>query len=409
MNIIHVSSGEVKIPVEKGGAVEDFIFILSRCLVQMGHNVTIMDRKYRGNEPPFEIVDGVRIVRLKARKFNLSILKKPSRFRGLLSKIEELVNYLSFSSSVNKYLSTLKDTDVIHTHFSVIALVLAVLNKRLLPKSVYTCHTAIRLFDKPSLIERLSLVLENMAVRRISKVIVDNVLTKDKLVKVAHINPGKVRILPYGVDVKIFHPAIDTGDIRGKYDLGKKPIILFVGRITEHKGVEYLVKAANIVVHGSAYKDAQFLLVGPGGFRDGMENSPYQAKISGLIGEYGLQQNLKLLGRIPLDDLIKLYGVSDIFVLPSITEMAPTVVREAMACARPVIATRVGNVTDLLEDGVSGLLIESRNEKQLAEKIIYMADKPAEAQKMGINGRKIIEDRSWEKTAEKLATIYAGN
>jgi glycosyltransferase involved in cell wall biosynthesis len=342
-------------------------------------------------------------------KFNFSAFKKLPKSAGFFSRVEEFLDYISFSSSVNRYLSTARDMDVIHSHFSVIALNLAVASKHLRAKSVYTCHTALRLVNKPSVWEKLSLIPENLAVRLAAKVIVDNELTKEKLVKASKIKPEKITVLPYGVDVSIFNPTANIGDIKNRYGLDKGTIVLFVGRISRHKGLEYLIKAANIVVNETGYKDIQFVLAGPGGFREGMENSPYYNKVLGLIEEYGLQQNLKLTGIIPIDDLVRLYRVSDMFVLPSVAEMAPTVVREAMACAKPVIGTRVGNVPDLIKDGLNGFLVEPGSEKQLAQKIIYLADNPAEAKKLGISGRKAIEERSWEKTAEKLFLIYAGN
>jgi glycosyltransferase involved in cell wall biosynthesis len=406
VNIVQVSSGQVRIPVEKGGAVEEFTVALSRCLSQMGQNVTILDRKYSNDDPNVDHINGVKIVRLKAMKFNFSVLKKLPKLSGFFSKVEEFLNYISFSSSVNRYLSKARDMDVIHSHFSVIALSLAAANKHLRAKSVYTCHTALRLINKPSVWERLTLIPENLAVRLVGKVIVDNELTKGKLVKAAKIKPEKVSVLPYGVDVGVFNPAADIGDIKNRYGLDKGTIVLFVGRIAKHKGVEYLVKAAHIVVNETGHKDIQFVLAGPGGFREGMENSPYYNKVLGLIEEYGLQQNLKLTGRISLDDLIRLYRAADMFVLPSVAEMAPTVIREAMACAKPVIGTKVGNIPELITDGLNGFLVEPGSEKQLARKIIYLADNPAEAKKLGINGRKVIEERSWEKTAEKLLLVY---
>jgi len=374
----------------------------------MGHNVTILDRKYNNDEPNVEHIDGVKIVRLKAMKFNLSIFKKLPKLVGFFSRIEELLNYISFSFSAKRYLSGRRDADVIHSHFSIIAISLVVLSRHLHAKSIYTCHTALRFVNKLSLWERLSLIPENLAVRRVGRVIVDNELTKEKLVKVGKIKPEKINILPFGVDVNVFNPAANIGDIKYRYGLDKGAVVLFVGRIAEHKGIEYLVKAANIVVNESGYKHVQFVVVGPGGFRKGMEGSPYYTNIFGLLEGYGLQQNLKLTGIVPLDDLIKLYRASDIFVLSSITEMAPIVIREAMACAKPVIGTRVGNIPELVKDGLNGFIVEPGSERELAEKIIYLLDRPAEAKKMGISGRKFIEGRSWQKTVEELLLVYGG-
>ncbi len=406
MNIVQVSGGEVRIPQEKGGGAQEFILAVSRCLSQMGHNVAILDRKYSNEEPDIEDIDGVKIVRLRAVKFNLSVFAKLPKLAGFFSRIEEFLNYLAFSFSVRRYVSGKKDTDVIHSHFSVVALGLTVLSRHLGAKCIYSCHSALRSAGKLNLWERIRLIPENLAVRRVKRVIVDNELTKEKLVQAANIKPEKVKILPFGVDTSVFNPAVDTADIKCKYGLDRGSVVLFVGRIAEHKGVEYLIRAANIVVNELGHKYVQFVLVGPTTFRQGTEDTRYLAMILKLIEGYGLQGNVRLTGVIPRDDLIKLYGVSDVFVLPSIAEMAPAVMREAMACARPVIGTRVGNIPELVKDGLNGFVVEPADEKELAEKIIYLVDNPAQAKMMGEKGRKIIEERSWEKTAEKLLLVY---
>jgi len=94
-------------------------------------------------------------------------------------------------------------------------------------------------------------------------------------------------------------------------------------------------------------------------------------------------------------------------VLPSLADAAPRVIPEAMACGRPVIATNVGGIPTEMKDGESGFLVDPANERQLAEKIKYLIDNPAEAERMGAYGRRLAEEElSPEEMARKLVQVY---
>jgi glycosyltransferase involved in cell wall biosynthesis len=114
-----------------------------------------------------------------------------------------------------------------------------------------------------------------------------------------------------------------------------------------------------------------------------------------------------LTGALPLDDLRKLYVVCDIFVLPSLTEAMPTAPLEAMASGKPVIGTKVGGIPMQIQDGKSGFLIDSEDERQLAERIKHLIDNPSKAKGMGAYGRKLAEEKfDWAIIAEKLLQVY---
>ena len=185
--------------------------------------------------------------------------------------------------------------------------------------------------------------------------------------------------------------------------------ILFVGRIVPYKGVEYLVKAADIVVNDFGRKDALFLLVGPLAEHglDKVEHGDYIPKIFSFIKDSDLEANVKLTGAVPFDDLTKLFSACDIFVLPSVAETFGMVVSQAMASAKPVIGTRVGSIPVQIKDGWNGYLVEPANEHQLAEKIKYLIDHPEERRRMGLNGRKLAEDKfDWSWVTEQTLQVY---
>ena len=119
MNIVQISSGELKIPVDRGGGIEAYILHLSKALSQAGHSVIIVDRKYTRADPDVEHIDGVEIVRLKVR-----------RFPRLSFTISFVLNQVLFACRVRKYLKK-SDFNVIHVHQSVLGLFLVMMNKTL--------------------------------------------------------------------------------------------------------------------------------------------------------------------------------------------------------------------------------------------------------------------------------------
>ncbi len=398
MNIVHVSGGELRIPPDKGGGIEALIFSVSKQLSKLAHNVTILDRKYAKTDPAIECIDGVNIVRLSAWRF--------PRFNLTISYI---LNQLTFAFQVQKYLQKTRNYDIIHIHETGAGFVLALINRRLRNKLFYTPYSSRRTKDSPTLWDRITFMPQNRLVKWVAKVTVPNELIGTKLVREAKIKPEKVMVMPYDVDMNTFNPDLDVGDIRQRYELNGKKVVLFVGTINERKGVEYLVKAANIIVNEFGCKDAIFLLVGPTGAFGLKENiqTEYLTRVLGLIESYGLNQNIKLTGPIPVDDLRKLYVACNVFVLPSLADLSPRAIPEAMACGKPVIASKVGGIPALVEDGQSGFLVDPMDERQLAEKIKYFIDNPAKAKKMGAYGRRLAEERfSSGKIAERLLQVY---
>ncbi len=397
MNIVQVSGGELRIPVEKGGGMEETVVGISKHLCKAGHSVTILDRQYSRNDCSIEYLDDVKIVRLKAFKF--------SRFSFT---IRFVLNQITFTSSVKKYLAK-NDFDVIQVNTSITGIILALTARNISNRIFYLSQASRRTDRSPGIIDRMAIALENQLVKRINKTIVQNELVKEHLISEVGIKPESIVATTTGVDTSKFTPDIDPGNIKLRYELEGKSIILFVGAIDERKGVEYLVEAANIVVNEFGHKDALFILAGPiGGFSaKAGTHTPYLSKIMRLIEDYGLQGNVKLTGALLSEELSQLRVSCDIFAFPSLAEAMPTAPLEAMASAKPVVATRVGGIPNEILDRENGFLVDPANDRQLAEKIAYLIDNPTEAKRMGALGRKIAEEQfDWANIAEKFLQVY---
>jgi glycosyltransferase involved in cell wall biosynthesis len=110
-----------------------------------------------------------------------------------------------------------------------------------------------------------------------------------------------------------------------------------------------------------------------------------------------------MVGPVPFEDLRKLYITSQLFVLPSLAEMSPSVISEAMASGKPVIGTRVGGIPTQIVDGVNGFIVDPGDERQLAMKISCLLKDRQLRETMGKNSRRIAEESlTWKKAAEEL-------
>lgn len=205
-----------------------------------------------------------------------------------------------------------------------------------------------------------------------------------------------VDVIYNGCDVDKFH-YVDKITAREKLDLPlDRKIFLFVGHIITNKGIFDLIQA----FHELKNRGSSALLIMIG-FGDDV------VKIEEEIKSRNLSESVLLPGYIPQKKLPQWVNASDIFVLPSYQEGLPNVVLEAMACRKPVIATRVGGIPEVVSDGVTGVLVEPRNVYQLTEAMQTLLQDEELCIKMGLEAGRLIHERfTWEASAERLIKVY---
>jgi glycosyltransferase involved in cell wall biosynthesis len=189
-----------------------------------------------------------------------------------------------------------------------------------------------------------------------------------------------------GIDIEKFYPIEKKND--------KKTVeFLFVGRIVPIKNLSFLINSFKKALQKN--NNIILKIVGDG---DDLQN------IKKLASEI---KNIKFLGRKSGDELVKIYQESDVFCITSKYDNFPNVVFEAMACGLPVIGTKVGGIPMQVDDGITGILVELNNEKELINAILKLANDKSLREKMGKLARKKIEKEfSWDKSAEKLEKLY---
>ncbi|MBI5118514.1 glycosyltransferase family 4 protein [Candidatus Poribacteria bacterium] len=171
------------------------------------------------------------------------------------------------------------------------------------------------------------------------------------------IGEEKVAYIPNGVDTQIFRPYEKEAAKREERISPGTKTVLFVGRLSEEKGIDVLIRAVGKV--RAEMDDFLVLIVGEGGRRYEYER---------LVHLLDLSRWIRFCGGVPHADLPKWYALADVFCLPSLREGMPNVVLESLACGRPVVASDVGALPDLV-DGSNGRLFRSGDPADLAEKL----------------------------------------
>lgn len=185
-----------------------------------------------------------------------------------------------------------------------------------------------------------------------------------------------------GIDIEKFNNARFSEEFikEKKKRLGiafRIPVIGIVARLVKEKGYIELFEAHKKVIE--TFKDATLLAVGPSDLEKKDSIDP------NIVENFGIENNVVFLGE--RTDVDELYPLMDIFVLPSYREGFPHSVMEALAMARPVVATNVRGCREAIENGFTGILIPPRNSEKLAEAIIHLLSHPDVAKKMGGQGR----------------------
>lgn len=226
--------------------------------------------------------------------------------------------------------------------------------------------------------------------------------------KKINLKQDKIIELPFGVDANLYNPMEKDKNIMYKYGLeNDDKIILMTGGIDKahyFKGLDYLFKAFKILVnqHSDQWTKNQLkiIIIGEGNLKKYYIN---------LASQLGIKDKIIFAGRASDEEKIKLLNISYMSVLPSIdkSEVFGIVLIEAMACAKPVIASNLPGIRTVVEDGVNGLLCKPKDESDLAGKIKYLLDNPLIARQMGGEGlSKVKNTYNWNIIGVKLEKIY---
>jgi glycosyltransferase involved in cell wall biosynthesis len=399
---LHVVMVVQSLPPEPSGGAEIQALRLAEKLIQKNVNVIFISpgsAKFKGHSQ----INNVPVYRLYSRLSYLTdllfFIKRNSRSPQTVIEYDDSkqvtdaitrkigvgarLRYRIFIANALSFLEKRKDTiDIIHSHTIewpgyAAAVLSKKLNKRLIVKDS-TMNGIFNILRFPSGKNKQGLIIERAHFVAMTKAIRYNL-------EKAHVNPQNITDIPNGISVQ--------GPFKTGYENNTK--VLFVGNLYQQpaKGIDILLKAWKRVVE--QVPAARLEIAGDGDINAYRE---YCKKM-------GINESVDFLGKHP--DVDSLMLNADVFVLPSRREGMPNVLMEAMLRGLPCVATDISGSHDLIENGVSGLLVKSPDVNALSEQIIFLLKNRKDAAAMAMNARKkIIESYDIDKIANEYLKLY---
>jgi glycosyltransferase involved in cell wall biosynthesis len=229
--------------------------------------------------------------------------------------------------------------------------------------------------------------LERFAACFTDKFIVLTQLEKKDLAAYGAGKEEKTFVVPSGLELEEYSPL--------KKDTGRKDIVVaMVGRLEPVKGPGYFVEAAGLVL--KEFPEARFMLAGAGSLKDSLEK-----QAEGL----GIKDRVVFLGW--RDDVPRILSAIDVLVLPSLNEAVGRVILEAACFGVPAVASRTGGVPEIIQDGLTGILVEPGNPAELAKGIIFLLRDREKRLSMGQAAKELVfREFSVEKMVRKIEELY---
>lgn len=314
--------------------------------------------------------------KLRQMQIDFIIVKMPSLRR---------LNVISFLRGISQFRKLIREEriSIVHANGSRVAIYAGIAAKTTGVPLVW--H--VRIADSDGLLDRF---LAGLSTRIIA--ISDAVNRRFSWMSDRH---SKVKTIYNGIDLEKFNPSLNGENIRREFKLeSNTPLVGTVGRLDWYKGHKYFLRAARKVA--DIIPECHFLIVGDGEKRKELEE---------LAKELNLNKCVIFTGE--REDIPQILASLDLFVLSSVSEGFGRSAVEAMACAKPVVATDAGGLSEVIKDRETGVLVPAKNIAALAEAIIGLLKNKDKAFKMGIAGRKLVEARfDLSINAEKTQNLY---
>jgi glycosyltransferase involved in cell wall biosynthesis len=358
---------------------EEHIQRIAELMVKKGHEVYLVNSIYEGEKFGIKFKK-LNYVYLSLAKF---IEDNPFPLYPIKKEIKKLVEKI--------------DPDIIH-HFAKHGLSIESLRKKgviniptvnstIVSRTEQTGYSLFGLLLRGKLYSFVSILEERYSLKNADEVITTSTALAEIISKECRIPIDEINVIPRGVDADKFESQ--------PWDKVKRNLIFFAGRLEKEKGVRYIIKAMKYVL--KEIPDAKLVIAGDGPRRGEFED----------LAQVIAPENIQFLGRIHHEEMSEWYGKCNIFVMHSRFEPFGAVTVEAMASARPVVASRTGGSIDIVKNNETGILVEFGDVKGIADAIIKILKDEKLAKSMGEKGRRRIEENySWEREADRIEEIY---
>lgn len=382
MKLCILVEGNSVIPPVRGEGVGRVVMLLAKGLAKRGHQISVICGKAGDHSE----LGHIRLYKLKKTRV------LGTKLNELLYTIQALIFLL-----VNGKKFDLVCFHACQLNYPILAYLFKILSKRPLVYSTHMAYPWDLDYEEIPLMGRLSMRLRAYCKRKLDKVIAPSFRIKQHVTEYTGLEPSRIEVIYHGMDIDLFNPTYVK---EARYTLGLSDddlVILFVGRLADAKGVEYLLRAVPIVL--KEIDIARFVLVGA----ESSGGDTIPQRWTALCRELKIEDQVVFTGALEHTTLAKLYPSADIFLLPTLMECLSGAVCEALASGLPVVSTNTGDTALLIQQ--CGIVVKKRNEVDIANAIIKLA-KNKELRKRYSN--KALEVARKELSVERFIDEYEG-
>ena len=385
LDVLVVGRGVVPVKVGCGGA-ELAMFQLSKAIGLAGHRVTLVADVV---ESDFPSTPEIRVVPITGRLHRFAA-HLPNGFVGWL--VKHFVGNIASALSARRLLQT-EQFDVVHAHGNLAALLLTHFTR---VPVVYTEHDSTpwscryRTWYERLVRRAIYRAVNVRAYRRVTSIATTCEALREDLVERFGITTTRVLTILNGADFDVFNPTTSSEFVQRNIPFAH--YCLFVGRLTPRK-------APDLLLH--ALVDApriNCVFAGDG---------PERKRLEALASSLGVSERAAFLGDLAPDQLAQTYSAADLLVIPSLSETTPLVAFEAMACATPVLSSRVAGLPDVVDDWLTGFLIKPGDIGQLAVAMRFLTADRKALRRMGNEAQKRVRKRFlWPNVARQYLELF---
>jgi glycosyltransferase involved in cell wall biosynthesis len=374
------------LPVHITGGMEIHIEGLVDGLIKRGHSVCIITARHpEGIEKEEKENLTVYYLKSKPKYTRERFYRESAKLFEELNKRENFDIVHSQSTLASGYTKYCKKTIplVLTSHGTALNEIKTVLNGSIPIKSFFAIPIWLKIYllDEPIIFKKSDKIIA-----------VSNELGED-LKKQCKVPEKKLVIIPNGIDTDKFKP-FDASELKKKYGIENERIILCTGRIEKIKGFHLLLKVI------SEIEDTRLFVVGTGSYLDNLKK---------MSMDLNIEDKVIFTGKVPEEELIQLYNLADLFIHPTLwfSEAFGLVLAEAMACGKPVIASKIGGIPTVIDSYKDGILFEPGDLNALKEKILEVLNDESLSKRLGENARKkVIQRFSLDRMVEDTIRVY---
>ena len=385
---MHTSPLDMPGSTRDAGGLNVYINQLTRELGQSQNTIDIFTRRTNKHIPTVvQISPQVRIIHIQAGP------PTPIQRHELYQYLTDYTQYIDEFRCIEN-----TNYDMLHSHYWLSgAAALQLAHKWAIPH-ITMFHTLAHLKQLANPDEKepfIRLEMERRLIQQADYIIASTNEERTQIIRHCGATPGQVRVIPCGIDLKLFKPQ-DQQQARIKLGLGQRePVLLFVGRLDPFKGPDLLLRSAAMME-----EKAQIVIVGG---RSSQDKDSQQLKE--LAAQLKISKRVHFINAQPQYKLPVIYSAADVTVVPSYHESFGLAAIESLACSTPVVATRAGGLTTVVHNNQTGFLVP-RCPGFFAERLDSLLQNPSLLKKMSMAARSSVLQFSWKNVANMVEDMY---